>query len=188
MKIYANWKDYPKSEWRWPSFSPREMACRGTGRLLIAPDAMDKLQALRTKIGKPMIVNSAYRSPEHNRAVGGAKNSNHMQGVAFDVRMDNHDPSEYIAAALSVGFKGIGTYPKQGFVHVDVRANRANWGAAFPKRAPNQNPVKTIPIDLPHVEPDLPKSWAVDQVPVARAPSFWAIVVKFLTQIFLRKS
>lgn len=135
MKVYANWKDYPMSQWRWPSFSPQEMACRGTGKLMIVPDAMDKLQALRDRLGRPMIVNSAYRSPEHNRAVGGAKGSKHMEGIAFDVRMDNHDPNEYISAALAVGFNGIGTYPRQNFVHVDARASRAAWGKPFPKRS-----------------------------------------------------
>lgn len=184
-KIYKSWKDYPKSEWRWPSFSPQEMACRGTGKLMIVPDAMDKLQALRAKLGKPMVVNSAYRSPEHNRAVGGAKNSKHMQGIAFDVRMDNHDPAEYIAAALAVGFNGIGTYPKQGFVHVDARATRAAWGDPFPKRKADQNTVKKISIDLPHVEPDLPKTWGANQ---DRPPSFWAALVKVFTNLFLRKS
>jgi hypothetical protein len=123
------------SDWRWPSFSPQEMACRGTGRLMIVPEAMDKLQALRDKLGKPMNVNSAYRSPEHNRAVGGASKSKHMEAIAFDVRMDNHDPDTYIAAALSVGFNGIGTYPKSNFVHVDARATRKNWGKPFAKRA-----------------------------------------------------
>ena len=134
-KIYASWKDYPASQWRWPDFSPQEMACRGTGRLMIVPEAMDMLQALRDKLGAPMIVNSAYRSPEHNRNVGGAKASKHMLGIAFDVRMENHDPEAYIAAALSVGFKGIGTYPKQNFIHVDARPSRAAWGKPFPKRA-----------------------------------------------------
>lgn len=134
-KIYKHWRDFPKSEWRWPSFSPQELACRGTGKLMIVPEAMDKLQALRDRLGKPMIINSGYRSPEHNRAVGGAAGSMHMQGIAFDVRMDNHDPDAYIAAALAVGFKGIGTYPKQNFVHVDARRDRANWGTPFAKRA-----------------------------------------------------
>ena len=133
--IYASWRDYPMSEWRWPDFSPQEMACRGTGKLMIVPSAMDKLQALRDKLDAPMIVNSAYRSPEHNRNVGGAKYSKHMEGIAFDVRMDNHDPATYIAAAKSVGFDAIGTYPRQNFVHVDDRGYPASWGSAFPKRA-----------------------------------------------------
>ena len=183
-KIYKSWKDYPAREWRWPSFSPQEMACRGTGKLMIVPDAMDKLQALRAKLGKPMVVNSAYRSPEHNRAVGGAKNSKHMQGIAFDVRMDNHDPAEYIAAALSVGFNGIGTYPRQGFVHVDARATRAAWGDPFPKRKADQNTVKKIPIDLPHVEPELPKTWPTDQGTVK---SFWADLFAAILAIFGKK-
>jgi len=133
-KIYANWKDYPMNQWRWPSFSPQEIACRGTGRLMVVPHALDKLQALRDMIGRPMIVNSGYRSPQHNRAVGGAKNSLHMQGIAFDVRMDNHDPADYIAAARDVGFTAIGTYPRQNFVHVDARGSAASWGKPFPKR------------------------------------------------------
>jgi zinc D-Ala-D-Ala carboxypeptidase len=133
-KIYANWKDFPMDEWRWPSFSPQEMACRGTGRLMIVPAAMDKLQALRDKLGKPMNINSAYRSPEHNKTVGGATQSKHMDGTAYDVSMSNHDPDTYIAAALSVGFNGIGTYPKSNFVHVDARATRKNWGSPFAKR------------------------------------------------------
>jgi zinc D-Ala-D-Ala carboxypeptidase len=140
MKIYANWRDYPMSEWRWPSFSPQEIACRGSGRLVVVPDALDKLQALRDRLGKPMIVNSGYRSPEHNRVVGGAKNSRHMLGIAFDVRMDNHDPHTYIAAALAVGFRGIGTYPRQNFVHVDARTSRATWGDPFPKRTSAPTP------------------------------------------------
>jgi zinc D-Ala-D-Ala carboxypeptidase len=133
-KIYASWRDYPMDDWRWPSFSPQEMACRGTGRLLIVPAAMDKLQALRDLLGKPMVVNSAYRSPEHNRAVGGAAGSKHMEGLAYDVRMDNHDPADYIAAARSVGFTAIGTYPRQNFVHVDDRGSAASWGTPFPKQ------------------------------------------------------
>ena len=144
-KIYANWKDYPMSEWRWPSFSPQEIACRGTGKLMVVPDALDKLQALRDLVGKPMIVNSGYRSPEHNRAVGGAKNSMHMKGIAFDVRMDNHNPAEYIAAARSVGFTAIGTYPRQNFVHVDARGSAASWGKPFPKRAATPDFVAETP-------------------------------------------
>lgn len=133
-KVYAHWRDFPMGDWRWPNFSPQEVACRGTGLLMIVPEAMDKLQALRDRLGKPLIVNSAYRSLEHNTRVGGAKNSLHMKALAFDVHMGNHDPDTYIAAALAVGFKGIGTYPKQNFVHVDVRPARANWGKPFPKR------------------------------------------------------
>ena len=69
--FYDHWRDVPESAWRWPNFSPAEIACRGTGKLLVNDPALDKLQALRDRLGKPLIVRSAYRSPEHNRAVGG---------------------------------------------------------------------------------------------------------------------
>ncbi len=78
--------------WRWPNFSPAEIACRGTGRLLVNEPALDRLQALRDRLGKPLIVRSAYRSPAHNRAIGGAPRSKHMQGAVFDIAMTNHDP------------------------------------------------------------------------------------------------
>ena len=81
------------------NFSPAEIACRGTGKLLINEPALDKLQALRDRLGKPLIVRSAYRSPEHNRAVGGATRSKHMDGAAFDIAMSNHDPVAFEAAA-----------------------------------------------------------------------------------------
>ena len=90
--FHRHWRDVPKNAWRWPNFSPAEIACRGTGKLLINEPALDKLQALRERLGKPLIVRSAYRSPEHNRAVGGATRSKHLHGAAFDIAMANHDP------------------------------------------------------------------------------------------------
>ena len=73
--FYDHWRDVREGAWRWPNFSPAEIACRGTGRLLVNESALDRLQALRDRLGKPLIVRSAYRSPEHNRAVGGATRS-----------------------------------------------------------------------------------------------------------------
>ncbi len=132
--IYNHWSDYPVDEWRWPSFSPAEMACKGTGRILIVDDAMDALQALREEIGRPFIVHSAYRSPEHNKRVGGAKASKHLEGIAFDIGMGNHDPKKFMQIAERHGFNGIGTYPESNFVHIDYRPNRARWGDPFPER------------------------------------------------------
>lgn len=128
--FYQNWRDVPKDKWPWKNFNPREMACKGTGQLLVDEVAMDKLQELRDKLGVPIIVTSAYRSPEHNKKVGGAKGSYHMKGVAFDIRMDNHDPDVFEIAAREVGFRGFGYYPKQGFMHIDLGPERV-WGTRF---------------------------------------------------------
>jgi zinc D-Ala-D-Ala carboxypeptidase len=102
---FGHYSNVKPSDWPWQSFSPREMACKGTGNLVIDTQAMDMLQRLRTNLGKPLVITSAYRSPEHNRNVGGAKRSKHMEGIAFDVVMDNHDPAVFEAAARAVGFQ-----------------------------------------------------------------------------------
>lgn len=134
MALYQSWKDVPKDKWKWPNFSPRELACKGTGSLYVDEVALDKLQELRAKLGIPLLVTSAYRSPEHNRKVSGAKNSYHMKGVAFDIRMENQDPLAFELAAREVGFRGIGYYPKQGFMHIDLGPERT-WGKPFKRGA-----------------------------------------------------
>ncbi|MEM6943980.1 MAG: D-Ala-D-Ala carboxypeptidase family metallohydrolase [Pseudomonadota bacterium] len=127
-----HWTQVKKEGWRWPSFTPAEMACRGTGMMKINPEAMDKLQLLRDVLGKPLIVNSAYRSPEHNARIGGAPKSKHMEGIAFDISMANHDPHIFQQRATEVGFQAIGTYPNSNFIHIDDRGSVARWGTQFP--------------------------------------------------------
>lgn len=134
IRTFRHFREVPDGAWRWGNFSPAEIACRGTGQLKLHPEAMDKLQALRDRLGKPLIIRSAYRSPEHNRAVGGSKASKHMYGTAFDIAMANHDPVAFEAAARAVGFLGFGYYPRSGFMHIDLGPART-WGERFPARA-----------------------------------------------------
>ena len=131
--FHAHWRDVPAARWRWSNFSPAEIACRGSGSLRLHEEALDKLQALRDRLGKPLIVRSAYRSPAHNRAVGGAPRSKHLDGTAFDIAMANHDPAAFEEAARAVGFKGFGYYPRSGFMHIDLGPAR-QWGERFPVR------------------------------------------------------
>ena len=44
------------------------------------------LERLRQRCNQPIIINSAYRSPQVNKAVGGAATSNHLTGCAADIR------------------------------------------------------------------------------------------------------
>jgi zinc D-Ala-D-Ala carboxypeptidase len=133
-QLYSHWHDVPADAWRWPNFSPAEIACRGTGQLLLNEAALAKLQALRERLGKPLVVRSAYRSQEHNRAVGGAPHSKHLDGAAFDISMLNHDPMVFEEAARAVGFRGFGFCPRSGFIHIDLGPER-QWGERFPARA-----------------------------------------------------
>jgi zinc D-Ala-D-Ala carboxypeptidase len=139
MTLYQSWRDVPKDKWRWKNFSPRELACKGTGSILVDETALDRLQALRDKLGVPLLVTSAYRSPEHNRKVGGAKDSFHLKGCAFDIRMENQDPHAFEVAAREVGFRGVGYYAKQGFMHIDLGPDRT-WGTPFPRSATGLRP------------------------------------------------
>ena len=134
IRTFRHYSEVPERIWRWKNFSPAEIACRGTGQLKLVPEAMDKLQALRDRLGKPLIIRSAYRSPEHNRAVGGAKASKHMDGTAFDIAMSNHDPVAFETAAREAGFLGFGYYPRSAFMHIDLGPARS-WGEPFPVRA-----------------------------------------------------
>lgn len=137
--LFKSYRDVPPDRWRWANFSPREIACKGTGSVLINEDALDKLQELREALGRPLVLTSAYRSPSHNKAVGGAKGSYHLQGRAFDVRMENHDPEHFERAARRVGFTGFGYYPRQGFMHIDTGPARS-WGDSFPASATGLTP------------------------------------------------
>lgn len=44
------------------------------------------LNYLRQLYGSPIVINSGYRDDEHNKRVGGVKNSQHKEGIAFDIR------------------------------------------------------------------------------------------------------
>ena len=45
----------------------------------------DYLDKIREKLGKPILVNSGFRCPVLNKAVGGVANSQHLKGLAADV-------------------------------------------------------------------------------------------------------
>jgi lysozyme len=126
LPVYATAADYPWNTQRWPDFKPEEFDCKGTGRIALDPLTLDKLQQLRTTIGKPFYIVSGYRSPEHNRAVGGAPRSKHMEGIAFDIDTTRGINQERLKAeAERLGFNGIGTYGN--FIHIDTRQQKARW-------------------------------------------------------------
>ena len=50
--------------------------------------------------GAPIIINSGYRSPQLNRKIGGAPNSNHLTGCAVDIRVSGMEQLIRYAAIL----------------------------------------------------------------------------------------
>ncbi len=85
---------------------------------------MDALEAFRAAVGKPVIINSGYRCPIHNAAVGGAPNSQHMLGEAADIRVTGMTAGQLEAIARTIpAIKGIGRADHQQYLHIDVRSS-----------------------------------------------------------------
>lgn len=122
-------QDYKAAEagWLWyPEFRPVEFRCRASGALLVVPAFMDRLLALRRDYGQPIIINSGYRSPDHNAAVSAtaSRTGPHTQGRAVDIRITDKAQAAALAAlGLKWGFTflGIRTHgPVAGWlVHLD---------------------------------------------------------------------
>lgn len=99
----------------------------GADMILLDSDLVNILQNIRDHFGSPMILSSAYRSPEHNANVGGEWNSRHTKGEAADIWIDGVDPLDVAKYAESIGVMGIGWYPNDGFTHIDTRENKSYW-------------------------------------------------------------
>lgn len=105
-------------------FSEAEFACRCCGMLPTTGISMALLlglERLRLRIGRPINISSGYRCPNHNRAVGGVWNSQHVAGTAADIYVEGVSTRELARICKQI-FDGVGTYVSQGFVHVDMRA------------------------------------------------------------------
>lgn len=122
--------DFPIESWRWPNFRPQEVACKD-GSILIHAPSLDKLQRLRSRLGAPLVIHSAYRSGQYNRRVNGAAGSMHLCARAYDVSMAGHDPHEFERHARAAGFTGFGFYRHQNFMHIDTGPAR-EWGDRWP--------------------------------------------------------
>ncbi|MGM0409171.1 MAG: YcbK family protein [Bacillota bacterium] len=109
------------------NFKLSEFESRDTKEVKITKELIDRLEILRYKLGsQPLIINSGYRTPEHNKAVGGAPESKHMEGIAADVKkVKDYTIDEMAEIAEEIGFTGIGKY--NTFIHVDCRPYNARW-------------------------------------------------------------
>jgi uncharacterized protein YcbK (DUF882 family) len=82
------------------------------------------LQVLRDEVKKSIQITSGYRSPEHNAKVKGAKNSQHITGMAADIKVAGMTPKqvaeviERLIAEKKMKEGGIGIY--KTWLHYDI--------------------------------------------------------------------
>lgn len=109
------------------NFKLREFACKGGSQeVKVHAELVAKLQLLRDRVGKAIVINSGYRTPEHNKRVGGVVDSYHVKGMAVDISIPSGWTVDRIAKlAKDIGFTGIGKY--RTFVHLDVRPKLTEW-------------------------------------------------------------
>ena len=103
-----------------------EFESKDTQEVKIDPVMINLNQAFRDRVGIPYTPSSAYRTPEHNKRVGGSPKSQHLTGKAIDIPLlKGYTIEEMAGIAEELGFTGIGLY--QNFIHVDTREGKARW-------------------------------------------------------------
>lgn len=112
-----NWNDYP-------NFSPREFDCKQTGDNKMRPEFMELLQAVRDSWGKPIKINSGYRSPHHSVEKGKDRPGTHTYGIAADIMISGADVASFITLCYSYGVRRFGLQQKgpftSRFIHIDI--------------------------------------------------------------------
>lgn len=89
------------------------------------------LQVIRDKIGKPIIINSAYRTTDYNKKIGGATQSQHLTASAADIRVEGmtsvalHKVILELIKEGKIHNGGLGLY--NTFVHYDIRKTPKRW-------------------------------------------------------------
>tara|TARA_R110000744_G_scaffold314447_1_gene421493 strand:- start:431 stop:796 length:366 start_codon:yes stop_codon:yes gene_type:complete len=118
------------------NFSIAEFQCKCGCKMPLEVTAnieelVEELQFLRNIVDSSITINSAYRCPDHNKSVGGAKNSQHLLGKASDIVVQGKKPSDtykLIEDLIKNGVMeegGLGSY--NTFTHYDIRGTKARW-------------------------------------------------------------
>lgn len=157
-----------------PHFSLREFASRDgvpvpaqyrTNVLALARN----LEILRSHLQAPIRITSGYRSPDHNRRVGGARQSQHLLAKAADMQIEGYTPAQVYCAIeqlIKTGKMaqgGMGLYPT--FVHYDIRGRQVRWLGSGVSQTPS--------CDLSRDRPMPPTSSELDIKRAVRLNRYW---------------
>lgn len=124
------------------NFNISEFACKcDCGFDEIDPILVVQIQRFRdllwisTGVEIPIKVTSGCRCEKHNADIGGASHSSHLAGMAADIvfsRVPVLAGGQIVQLANEFGVMkvgGIGVYPDQNFMHLDISPRLGNGGA-----------------------------------------------------------
>ena len=117
-----------------PHFRVREFHSKHdpSDEVIVDAKLLTLLERIRNHVGKPVHINSGYRSPEYNRTLKNASpHSQHCNGKAADIWVEGVTPQQIadIAECYLGSSGGIGVY--KNFTHVDVRNGSARWKGGY---------------------------------------------------------
>lgn len=110
-------------------FKVKEFACNdGTNQVFISPKLVQVLEQVREYFGKPIYINSGYRTVEYNSITpNSSKESMHCKGIAADFYITGVKPKaiyDYLNKLYPNKYC-LGLY--NSFVHLDIRSTKARW-------------------------------------------------------------
>ena len=125
------------------------------------------------------VITSAYRTPEHNRAIGGAAQSQHMTGLAVDIvphRMTNRELATWLWVRKDryPELDQVIWYQDKGHIHIGICPRRASGcrpgapeaafmshlAGSYPRWQPSQSEIVSVMRRFPQGKP-LPWGWII---------------------------
>lgn len=107
-------------------FKLEEFPCPCCGRVKAAAALIFWLDVLRRALGQPLKINSGFRCPSRNAAVGGAASSRHLIGCAADIAkplgVEYHVLFQTALRLFGGSAEGweVKEYPSRTYIHVGV--------------------------------------------------------------------
>ena len=143
-----------------PGFAPKEVVAPSAGSFVPLGRATGNLSAAAAVGSRWGRVTSTYRTPAHNKRVGGVPGSFHTHGRAVDIaRKPGVSHSQIAAAYRSAGFQLIESLDEGDHSHFAF-----SWGMTGPRPA-----MKTITATPIAKEASAETQWRIVSVPGARS-------------------
>jgi uncharacterized protein YcbK (DUF882 family) len=116
-------------EWMWENFPPNEIVCKCLDDCVMKDATMmdtgvlDDIQIIRQILNRPVVITSALRCAEYNKAIGGKPDSAHVKGLALDIYCPTSRERFELYDRLRPLFNRIGI--GKDFIHVDADESKS---------------------------------------------------------------